>query len=111
MGKLFLLVNQLSRHNIFAPYKKKNNWYWKQQPPQQTIIVPTCTILHPRLYVITKIYVQDILKNICNRKIIHTKHPIITTDADYDYILDEIERREKIKLESNVSVNSDEEQY
>ena len=31
------------------------------------------------------------------------------TDTDYDYILDEIERREKIEFERNVSVNSDEE--
>ena len=29
------------------------------------------------------------------------------TDADYDYILDEIERSGKIELERNVSVNSD----
>ena len=31
------------------------------------------------------------------------------TYADYDYILDEIERREKIEFERNGSVNSDEE--
>ena len=31
------------------------------------------------------------------------------TDADYDYILDEFERREKIEFQWNVSVNSDEE--
>ena len=37
------------------------------------------------------------------------RHPIIMTDADYDYILDEIERREKIDSERNVSGNSDEE--
>ena len=30
-------------------------------------------------------------------------------NADYDYILDEIERREKIEFEGNVSANSDEE--
>ena len=30
------------------------------------------------------------------------------TDADYDYIQDEIERPEKIEFERNVSVNSDE---
>ena len=29
------------------------------------------------------------------------------TDANYDYILDEIERREKIEFDSNVGVNSD----
>ena len=33
------------------------------------------------------------------------------TDYDYNYILDEIERREKIEIERNVSVNSDEEYY
>ena len=32
-------------------------------------------------------------------------------DADYDYIWDEIERREKYEFESNLSVSSDEEQY
>ena len=31
------------------------------------------------------------------------------TDADYDYILAEIERCEKIDFERNVGVNSDEE--
>ena len=79
----------------------KTNWYWKQQPLQQTDVVPTCTILHPVLDVITIRYVQDITKNICNRvqakKSIH-RHPISMTDADYDYILDEIERREKLIL-------------
>ena len=32
-------------------------------------------------------------------------------DADYDYILDEIERREIIDFERNVSVNNDDEWY
>ena len=31
------------------------------------------------------------------------------TDTDYDYIWNEIERREKIEFERNGSVNSDEE--
>ena len=33
------------------------------------------------------------------------------TDAEYDYILDEIERCEKIEFERNVNVNSDYEYY
>ena len=33
------------------------------------------------------------------------------TDADYDYILDEIECLEKNEFERNVSVNSDDELY
>ena len=46
------------------------------------------------------IYVQDIPKYICNRRLgckakkSIQRHPIIMTDADYDYILDEIERLE-----------------
>ena len=32
-------------------------------------------------------------------------------DADYDYILDEIEHREKNEFERNVSVNRDDELY
>ena len=36
----------------------------------------------------------------------YKKNSIIITDADYDYILDEIERHEKIEFENNVSVNS-----
>ena len=41
------------------------NWYWNQHPQQHVIVVPTRTILHPRLEVtlvtyflaITKVYV------------------------------------------------------
>ena len=37
------------------------------------------------------------------------KDPIIMTDAQYDYIVDEIECRENFEFEWNVSVNCDEE--
>ena len=56
-------------------------------------MVPTRTILHPRLDVITMIYVQDTPKNFCNRiqaKRAIQRHPISMTGADYDYILNEI---------------------
>ena len=36
---------------------------------------------------------------------------MIVTDTDYGYNMDEIERREKIEFERNVSVNSDEESH
>ena len=45
-----------------------------------------------------------------NKKLIQ-RHPIIITDTDYDYILDEIERCEKQYFERNVGVNSDEYYY
>ena len=92
--------------------QEKTNRFWKQQPLQQTIIVPTHTLLRPRLDVITIIYVEETPKNICIR--IHAKnfirrHPIIITDADYDCILDEIEGIKEIEFEKNMSVISDEE--
>ena len=100
--KFFLLENQFSRHNIFALCKEKTNWYWKQQPLQHTIIFPTRIIRNPRLEVIILRYVQDIPKKLCGRdeakKSIQI-HPIIMTDADYDYILDKIELREQLSLE------------
>ena len=77
------------------------NWYWRQQPLQHTIIFPTRTILHPRLEFIIIIYVQDIPKELCGRskeKKSMQKHPIIVNGADYDYIMDEIERHEKLIL-------------
>ena len=43
------------------------NWYWKQQPLQQTIVVPTHIIIHLCLGVVIITYVQDIPKIVCNR--------------------------------------------
>ena len=80
--------------------QENTNWYWEKQPLEQTIIVPTRTILHSRLDVITIRYVKDIPNNLCNsiqEKIIQ-RHPLIMTDADYIYTLNEIERREKMSL-------------
>ena len=69
-GELFIKAQYL------CSMQENTNWYWKQKPLQQTIIVPTRTILHPRLDVIKIIYVQGIPKNVCNRiqaKKFHTK--------------------------------------
>ena len=43
-----------------------------------------------------------------NQKFIQ-RYPNIMSNSDYDYILDGIERREKIEFERNVSDNSDKE--
>ena len=68
-----------------------NNEYSKQQTLQQNSIVPTCTIVHPRLDVVGITDVQDISKNICNRiqvKKSIQRHTICLTDAGCDCILD-----------------------
>ena len=94
-GELFVKAKYL------CSMQENTNWYWKQQPLQQTIIVPTRTILHPRLYVIIRRYVQDIPKNLCSRnqsKQSIQRYPISMTYADYDNIFNKIERRETFIL-------------
>ena len=66
-GELFVTAQYL------CSIQENTNWYRKQQPMQQTIIVPTRTILHPRLDVIITRYFQDTPKNFCNR--IQEKYP------------------------------------
>ena len=100
MEKLLLLVNVLPRHNMFSPCKK-TRFGIGEKLLRQTIIVPTRTIIHPRLDVIIIRYVQDIPKNVCNRiqeNIYIQRNHIYLIDADYDYILDAIERRENLIL-------------
>ena len=65
-------------------------------------MVLTHVIIYPRLDVVRITYFQDIPKTFCNRiqvKKTIQRHPICKTDADYDYILDEIERQEKLSLD------------
>ena len=100
-GKVISAGELFVKTKYIYSMQENTNWYWKQQPLQQTIIFPTRTILNPRLDIITIRYVQDTPKNIFNRiqaKKSTQRHPIIMTDAKYDYILDEIEHSEKLSL-------------
>ena len=113
-GQVISVGELVFKAQYICSMQENTNWCWKEQPLHQTIMFPTRTILHSRVDVITIRYVQHTPKNICNIsqeiKSIQ-RHPIIMTDAGYDYILDEIERREKNDFERNVSVNSDEDYY
>ena len=60
-GELFVKAQYL------CSMQEKTNWYRKQQSLQQTIILPTHTILHPRLEVTIIRYVQDTPKKLCIR--------------------------------------------
>ena len=81
------------------------NWYWNQHPQQHVITVPTHTILHPRLEVIAVTDFHAIPKSLCTRTQAKKSTPrqsICLNDSDYDYILEEIGRREKIEFERYV---------
>ena len=71
------------------------NWYWNQQPKHHIITVPTRTILHPQLEVNAITDFHAIPTSICSRtqeKKSISGQPICLTDANYDYILEEIGR-------------------
>ena len=113
-GQVISAGGVVVKSQYLCSMQENTNWYWKKQPLQHTIIVPTRTILHPRLDFITIRYFQYIPKNVCSSIQVNKsiqRHPISMTDADYDSILDEIECHEKIEFERNVSVNSDDEYY
>ena len=46
--------------------QENTNWYWAQQPLQQTIIVTTRTIIHPHFDVAGITDVKDTPKHFCN---------------------------------------------
>ena len=86
------------------------NWYWNQQPTHHVITVPTHTILHPQLEVNSVTDFHAIPTTVCSRtqaKKSISRQPICLTDADYDYILEEIDCRDKLEFEREVVVYSD----
>ena len=98
----YIYSSELVTKSQYLCYMQENtNRYWKHQPLQHTITFPTLTIIHPYLDVIIIRHVQDIPKKICSMiqaQNFIQRHPIIMTDADSDYLLDEMERRETLSL-------------
>ena len=95
-GELFVKAHYLSC------IKQNTNFYW----------FPTRTIVHPCLDVVAVKDVHDTNKSIRNRN--HTKqalqkHYLCLTESDHDYILEEIEHRDKIESVINLRDHGDEE--
>ena len=70
----------------------------------------TRTILHPQFEVNAITDFHAIPTSVCSRtqaKKSISRQPICLTDSDYDYILEEIGRRDKIEFERDVDVYSD----
>ena len=86
------------------------NWYWNKQSKHHFITVPTHTVFHLQLEgdaitdfhaIPTSIYSRTQAKKAISRQ------PICLTDADYDCILEEIGRRDKIDFEREIDMYSD----
>ena len=103
-GKLVVKAQYLCSVQVY------NNWYWNQNPQHHVITVPTRTIFNPRLEVNAVTYFHYIPKSVCNRtqeKKAISIHPICLTGYDYDYVLEYIVRQDKIDLERDLEVYSD----
>ena len=72
--------------------------------------MPTRTILHPQLEGDAITDFRAIPTSICSRKQAKkatSRQPICLSDYDYDYILEEIDQRDKIEFEREIDVYSD----
>ena len=95
-GELFVKAKYL------CSIKIDTNWYWNKQPKNHVVTLPTRTILHPQLEVNAIRDFHEITTSVCSRTQANksiSRQPICLTDADYDYILEEIGRRDKIEFE------------
>ena len=63
-GQVISAGELVVKSQYICSMQENTNWYRKQQSMQHTIIVTTCTTIHPSLDVITIRYVQNIHKNI-----------------------------------------------
>ena len=86
------------------------NWYCNQQPNHHVITLPTRTILHPQLEGDAITDFHAIPKSIFSRtqaKKSISGQPVCLSYFDYDYILEEIDQRDKIEFEREIDVYID----
>ena len=109
-GKIITAGELVVKSQYICSMQIDTNWYCNQQPKHHVITAPTRTILHPRLIVNSITDFHAIPRSVCSRKQAKKAisiQPICLTDADYDYILEEIDRRDKIEFGREVDVYSD----
>ena len=109
-GQILIAGELVVNAKYLCSMQVDTNWYWNQQPKHHVITVPTRTIFHQKLEgdAITDFHL--IPTSICSRtqaKKAISRQPICLTDADYDNILEEIDRRDKIEFEREIYVYSD----
>ena len=100
-GQMITVGELVVKEKYLCSMQIYTNWYCNKQPKHHVITVPTRTIPHPHLEVNTATDFQSIPTSVCTRtqaKQSTPRQPIRLTDSDYDYILEEICRREKKRV-------------
>ena len=109
-GKCLISGELVVNEKYLCSMQVDTNWYWNQQPNNHVITVPTRTIIHPQLEVNAITDYHAIPTSICSRtqaKKSISRQPICLSDYEYDYILEEIDQRDKIEYEREIGVYSD----
>ena len=109
-GQILIAVELVINAIYLCSMQVDTNWYWNQQPNHHVITVPTRTILHPQLESDAITDFHAIPTSICSRtqaKKAISRQPICVSDFEYDYILEEIDQRDKIEYEREIDVYSD----
>ena len=94
-GKIITVGELFAKAKYLFSIQIDTNLYCNQQPKHIVITVPTLKILHPQLEVNSITYFHAIPTSTCSRTLAKkaiSRQPICLTDADYDYILEEIGR-------------------
>ena len=93
-GQILIAGELVLNTKYLCSLQVDTNWYWNQQPNHHVITVPTRTILHPQLEGEAITDFHAIPTSICSRtqkKKAISRQPICLNDADYNYILEEID--------------------
>ena len=108
-GQILIAGELVVNAKYLCSIQVETNWYWNQQPNNHVITVPTRTILHPQLEGDAITDFHTIPTSICSRtqaKKAISRQPICLSDADCDYILEDIDQQEKIEFERKIDVYS-----
>ena len=108
-GKIITSGEFIVKAQYLCYIQVDTNWYWNKQPQQHVITVISRTILHPQLEVNAVTDFHAIPTSICTMTQVNksiSRQPINLTDSNYDYILEEIGRQDKIYFEKYVEVYS-----
>ena len=109
-GHIITAGELVVKAKYFCSMQIDTNWYCNQQPKHHVRTLPTRTILHPQLDVKAITDFHAIPTSVCFRKQgkkYISRQPICLTDADLDYILEEIGCPYKIEFEREVDVYSE----
>ena len=66
-GQIITADKLVAKAQYLCSMQVDNDWYCNQHPQQHVITVPTRTIVHPRLEVISLTDFHAIPKSVCNR--------------------------------------------